>query len=281
MFKSITNQVVRNGRLRPQIDFSVSVSNGEVLVSGRNAFGQLGHPRSVERLPASTPVPNLGEHDVKSAHTSLSNVYIRTATGVLSAGLNTDNQLGRDEMQTLSEEFKAVAYDFKSRGGVRQLSANGDTCAALTNDGCVVGWGNSEYGGLCVVEDRGLLPTSLSHHLDQAGCTYVDKVSIAGAHSWFMDDSGGIYAVGLRSVDGKPAIFTTPSLLKLPANAVNVWSGVHHSVALLQDGSLFIDGPQLDSFEVLAEDDADTLLQLAHTNTLNITFGLNGILLHS
>ena len=203
MLKSITNQVVRNGRLRPQIDFNVSVSNGEAFVSGRNAFGQLGHPRSIERLPASTAVPNLSEQSVLSAHTSLSNVYLRTATSVLSAGLNTDNQLGRDEKLTLSEEFKAVAYDFRSRGGVRQLSANGDTCAALTHDVCVVGWGNSEYGGLCVVEDRGLLPTSLSHHLDQAGCTYVDKVSFAGAHSWFMDDCECTYCITHLSTTSK------------------------------------------------------------------------------
>lgn len=187
MLRTITNAVNRNVKLQPQIDFSVKLVNGTPFISGRNAFGQLGHSRSTEVIEKPTPIPNLTK-EVISTHTSLSNIYVTTQNSVLSAGLNTDNQLGHSFTQPLSESFREVEWDFRAQKGVRQLSANGDSAGVLTNDGNVVGWGNTEYGGLCAVEDRGLEPVNLSAHLDTAGCHYVSKISIAGAHSWFMDE---------------------------------------------------------------------------------------------
>lgn len=93
--------------------------------------------------------------------------------------------------------------------------------------------------------------------------------------------AGDVYTVGLHLVDDKPVISSTPSKVALPCKAVNIWSGVHHSVALLENQTLYISGPQLASFNILIEEDKATLDHLISDNKLSTTFGLNGILLHS
>ncbi|TIA98238.1 hypothetical protein E3P96_03214 [Wallemia ichthyophaga] len=281
MLRTISNALTRNVKLQPQIDFEAKLINGVAILSGRNAFGQLGRARR-QRVIEPTAIQVRAREAVTSTHTSLSNVYLTTHTSVLSAGLNTDKQLGHSPTHPLSESFEQVEWDFMAQGGVRQMSANGDSAGVLTNGGHVVGWGNSEYGGLCLVQETGVEPLLLSPYLDTAGCRYVRRISFAGAHSWFLDESGDIYTVGLHLMDGKVVITPTPSKVALPCKAINIWSGVHHSIALLEDRRLFISGPQLDSFNVLISEgeDESTLEHLAANNKLSMTFGLNGVSLH-
>ncbi|EIM19690.1 RCC1/BLIP-II [Wallemia mellicola CBS 633.66] len=280
MLRTIVNSVKRHRTFEEINNFRVKLENGRPLVSGDNSYGQLGHPESVSSIEKPTPVPNLNER-LEAAHSSLSNVYLTTRHTVLSAGLNTDNQLGRSFNHSLSHTFKQVEWDFGRFDGVKQLSTNGDTATVLTMDGSVVGWGNSEYGSLCSVEDKGVEPRNISEHLDKAGCRYITKISVAGAHSWFLNDTGEVWNVGLQLVDENPVISPIPNKLELPCKALNIWSGVHHSAAFLEDETLYISGPQLDRFTITTNQNKGDLERLVKSKTLDSTFGFNSILLHS
>lgn len=62
--------------------------------------------------------------------------------------------------------------------------------------------------------------------------------------------------------------------------AINIWSGLHHSLALLEDRTFLVSGPQLNDIEIISHMDPQTFDNKLHSNNFDVSFTNYSIHLH-
>ena len=159
--------------------------------------------------------------------------FVLTPDGVLGAGAGF---LGLGE-----ETFGAPFTLIPGTAGAKALATGNDATLIVQADGTVVGFGTNQYGAA-----GGTPGTPLSSPTSIAGLTNVTTVAAGLYHSLALEDDGSVWAWGnapaLGSASGVAGGDTgTPVQVTLPADdpATAIAAGGAHSLALLQDGSVW------------------------------------------
>jgi alpha-tubulin suppressor-like RCC1 family protein/serine/threonine protein kinase len=225
-------------------------SEGRVFSWGDNKYGQLGNITSGN---SRTPVElNLrgalaGKKVVAVAAGAEFSLALTSEGRVAAWGLNDLGQLGDGSESTFSQEPVEVAADGVLAGvKVTQIGAGIRFALALTSTGCVVAWGDNQWGYLGIGKVGGIsrVPVALdSPEWAEQLITDIAAGPMAG-HSLAVAEDGKLYGwgnnyfqqAGIRSKEGdrvRARIISSPLL----AGGVTALSaGTSHSVVLTADG---------------------------------------------
>lgn len=181
---------------------------------------------------------------------------------VRSTGLNTDGQLG---LTPASKQDSVPIEPLLSRtlttvplpsSGLTEVVCGADTSYALTEQGDVWAWGNSEYGqSLAGVHDRITTPTLVPNPLPTAyreeGLEYdsdvprIHKLVAGGSFSALLDTQGRVWVVGYGPRGSPPTDDTKEweklTLIPLPP-VQNLFAGVEYMVATTTDAEVWLWG---------------------------------------
>ncbi|KAG0164964.1 hypothetical protein DFQ30_009150 [Apophysomyces sp. BC1015] len=147
------------------------------------------------------------------------------------------------------QEFPALVEQLR-HDIIVDIAAGTDHCLALTDDGRIYGWGNGEQYqlGRRVIQRRkqnGLVPELLR-------LRNVKAIGSGAYHSFALTHENSLYVWGLNNYEQcglltddnstSPSIVTEPTLirgLEGKGDIKSVVAGEHHSLVLMENGSLF------------------------------------------
>ncbi len=211
------------------------VSDGTVWAWGRNLFGQLGDGTSNQQL---LPVQTQGISGVTAIACGGNSTYALKSDGTVWAwGLNDQGQLGDG---TETTQFSPVQVQGLS--GIVAIAAGELHGLALASDGTIWAWGNNLYGQL----GDGTTTTQLIP-VQIPGLSGMTALGAGGYHSAAVKGDGTLWSWG-NGLFGELGIGDRPPVLPVPTQALGlaavsaVDAGVHHTVALTEDGSLWACG---------------------------------------
>ncbi|KAG8790260.1 hypothetical protein FRC12_012376 [Ceratobasidium sp. 428] len=185
---------------------------------------------------------------------------------------SSDGLLGFDPSAPRVTQVLPTVPDKLARERFTQITCGTDHVLALTAKGVIVAWGNGQQAqlGRRIIERRkinGLVPHRLA----------LRRVRVVGSgsyHSFAVDDKGEVWAWGLNSmrqcgvgldedVVAQPTIVPalSPSNLGKGRRVVAVSGGEHHSIFLLNDGSVYGCG-RCDGFELGLADEHEAMIEL-------------------
>ncbi|XP_011875400.1 PREDICTED: X-linked retinitis pigmentosa GTPase regulator isoform X2 [Vollenhovia emeryi] len=203
---------------------AVVCQTGRLFVFGSNDWGQLG----------------LGHKN----HISKPSC-VKRAQKVFACGSNQEGQLGRENSAIGdSSSSPILIYDCGLAGPrIVQVAAGSHHSMVLTSDGGVVAWGSNLEGQLGLPGISGLVTKPTKVPIPEP----VKEISTGYYHSVFLTESGLVYVCG-ESESGKLGInvnFSTqvaPKQMQLPAPALHVACGGHHTLILAENGSVYCSG---------------------------------------
>jgi alpha-tubulin suppressor-like RCC1 family protein len=194
----------------------VCTSAGRVLALGDNAHGQCGRPVvEGEDYGARRPVfaMDTGGEEVAGVVAGQDHSLLLTRQGrVLACGWGADGQTGQGHYRS-SGQAAAVGGDLVGQEVVRVACA-ADCVLALTKEGEVFGWGNSEYGqfGLVTEEQQLASPVHLPLGLGEP----VVEVASGGSQCLVLTQSGRIYTWGFGILGLGPGVSTASRPVEVP-----------------------------------------------------------------
>ncbi|XP_029468341.1 RCC1-like G exchanging factor-like protein isoform X2 [Rhinatrema bivittatum] len=218
---------------------SLILTNNEGVFSmGNNSYGQCG--RKViegETYSESQLIHRVEEFDGRVVQVACGQDHslFRTDKGeVYACGWGADGQTGLGHYNITSAPTK-LSGDI---AGVKiiQISTYGDFCLAVSEEGDLFGWGNSEYLQLASITESTqvnvprLLPFMEVGKVKQAVC--------GGTISALLNDRGELFVWG-KNLRGCLGIGKTddqyfPWRVTVPGNVIDVACGVDHTVALVK-----------------------------------------------
>lgn len=220
-------------------------SNGSVIATGGNAFGQLGDGTTTSR---NTPVEVPGISNATKVEAGwFHSLVLTTPPGglrgrrfgsaqVYAFGDNFYGQLGDGGVLTHSATPVVVPIV----GEVRDIHVGQwDTSFALMQDGTVQAWGvnaNGEIGDGTDVNRSS--PTPIP------GLTNVASVAGGGQHTLFLKEDGTVWATGSNTFGqlglgiADPRVFV-PTQIPSLSDVSAIAAGADHSVAITRSGKVF------------------------------------------
>lgn len=135
---------------------------------------------------------------------------------------------------------------------VQQISTYGDCSLALSRDGELYGWGNSEYRQLAMATDRTQM--AAPQRLPVDGCGRLVQAACGGSQVAVLNDQGDVFVWGYGILGKGPRLSEShvpeqipPSLFGRtefnPSAAVSrVRCGLNHFAAITDRGELFVWG---------------------------------------
>lgn len=271
--------------------FSFAVSDdGKLYAWGSNTNGQLGLGDQDERL-VPTLVAALAEEKVVAVATDVSHTLVLTDAGaVFAMGSNVDKQVAPSEDRRVLEPTRIEGLP----DTIVAVTTAGRTSYAVTSDGRVYGWGQSDRGQLLQGTDNGdgtftrneddvpvplELPGLPGNVIDvQGGARWAVALTADGdVYAWGPNDEGPT-----GGLDGDPSAETDASFYPTKIAAldavtiVEIQTGPNSILAVSDDGRIFAwgsnsdgrlgfasDGPLYDPVEI--DFDADALPWLVTT----------------
>ena len=204
--------------------------NGQVLTWGKNRNGQLGDGTNMDR---DTPiaVPNLA--NIISAKAGGDNTLALQEGGtVLAWGDNYYGQLGNGDNVASSSPVQVAALT-----NIRKIAAGPARSVALKEDGTVWTWGYDYYFN----------GQDISHNTPAQVSDLTDVVDITAGyeHTVAVKADGTVWAWGLNYSNqlgngiGWWVVQDIPGQVPNLANVIKVASGFSHTLALLNDGTVW------------------------------------------
>jgi alpha-tubulin suppressor-like RCC1 family protein len=195
-------------------------ANALGLAAGTNA--QYVRPTQIPAAAAAT-----------AAAVSLGSSYVVTPSGVLAAG-GGNLGLGSDDSQVTT--FTPIP----GTAGAQAVATGLDTTLILRGDGTVAAFGADGYGtdGHAPGNSTTTTPTTV------AGLDHVTAIAVGETHALALKSGGTVWSWGHAPYLGNAAVTAdtgTPGPVALPPGAVAtaVAAGGRHSLALLEDGSVW------------------------------------------
>ncbi|XP_070170422.1 X-linked retinitis pigmentosa GTPase regulator isoform X2 [Polyergus mexicanus] len=184
----------------------------------------------------------------KVTHVACGRAHTLICTGaqkIFACGSNQEGQLGRENSAIGdSSSSPILIYDCGLAGSrIVQIAAGSHHSMVLTSDGGVVAWGSNLEGQLGLPGVSGLVNKPTKVPIPEL----VKEISAGYYHSAFLTESGLVYVCG-ESESGKLGIdvnFSTqvaPKQMQLPAPAVHVTCGGHHTLVLGENGNIYCSG---------------------------------------
>ncbi|KAM0732909.1 X-linked retinitis pigmentosa GTPase regulator [Formica fusca] len=224
---------------------AVICQSGRLFVFGSNDWGQLGlgHKNHISK-PSCVKILK----PEKVTHVACGRAHTLICTGaqkIFACGSNQEGQLGRENSAIGdSSSSPILIYDCGLAGPrIVQIAAGSHHSMILTSDGGVVAWGSNLEGQLGLPGVSGLVNKPTKVPIPEP----VKEISAGYYHSAFLTESGLVYVCG-ESESGKLGIdvnFSTqvaPKQMQLPAPAVHVVCGGHHTLVLAENGNIYCSG---------------------------------------
>ncbi|XP_076082965.1 RCC1-like G exchanging factor-like protein isoform X3 [Mytilus galloprovincialis] len=207
-----------------------------VFTLGNNAYGQCGRPIVEGEVFGQNP----RVHKMKDIPDNIAKIvcghdhsFLLTTDGeVYSCGLGCDGQTGLGHYRTTSQPTKI-------RGGIEgvkitQIASTGDCVLALSEEGDVFAWGNSEYNQLSIVTDQTQI--NIPKYLPLKHCGKIIKAASAGSKCAIVNNNGSVYTWG-KDKHGCLGLGIQrdqyfPLKVSIPAETHSIQCGVDHTVVL-------------------------------------------------
>ena len=230
----------------------VLTSHQRVLALGNNGYGQCGRIVVEEEDYIRKEMAHVMEVErVKSVVCGQDHSIMLTDEGkVYSCGWGADGQTGLGHYQNTGEPTR-VRGDVEGEVVVKVACA-ADCVLALTDNGSVFGWGNSEYGQFMSVTHEQQL--SYPTHLPFQGLGKVVDIASGGTTCMLLTEDGKVYVWGYGILGLGPNLDTVTEPVELPGvllgrnsfspNSVvtAVYCGLGHQAALNSEGDLYVWG---------------------------------------
>uniref|UniRef100_A0A8C6TW29 RCC1 like n=1 Tax=Neogobius melanostomus TaxID=47308 RepID=A0A8C6TW29_9GOBI len=214
-----------------------------VFSFGNNSYGQCGRPIVEEEVYSGShiihKIEGFNGKVVQVACGQDHSLFLTEDGTVFSCGWGADGQTGLGH-QRRSWRPVEVGGDL-SGVQVQQISTYGDCSLALSRDGELFGWGNSEYRQLAAVTDRAQISTPRRLPLDV--CGRLVQAACGGSQVAVLNDRGDVFVWGY-GILGKGPRLSESSVPKFnPSAAVTaVRCGLNHFAAVTDRGELFVWG---------------------------------------
>ncbi|XP_070606661.1 X-linked retinitis pigmentosa GTPase regulator isoform X2 [Erythrolamprus reginae] len=223
---------------------SVVTENGKLYMFGSNNWGQLGLGTK-NTVSKPTCVKVLKPEKVKLAACGRNHTLICTEKGNLYAtGGNSEGQLGLGGTEERSG-FHLVSY-FTSQHKIKQLAAGSYTSAALTGDGELYTFGESDNGKLGLSLEQ--LKNNRIPQLVSGIPSRVNKVACGGGHTVALA-GGEVYTFGLGQYGqlGLGTFIFETSQPKMVDHLgehkiCNIASGENHTALITENGLMYTFG---------------------------------------
>ncbi|MDX8350717.1 Ig-like domain-containing protein, partial [Cognatiyoonia sp. IB215446] len=235
-------------------------ADGTLYAWGSNTNGQLGTGDQEERL-VPTAVEALANETVVAVSSGTSHTLALTADGeVYAFGSNTDNQVSPNDDRRVIDPVLVEGLP----ENILAVTADGKTSFAVTEDGRVFGWGQSDKGQLLQGTDNGdgtftpdpadvAIPVELTGLPDNV-------IDVKGGARWAiaLTEDGDVYAWGPNDegptggLDGDPAAESDVSFLPTKIaelddiNIVEIQTGPNSIIAVSDTGEVFTWGSNSD-----------------------------------
>ncbi|NXU78280.1 RCC1L protein, partial [Oreotrochilus melanogaster] len=227
-----------------------------VFTMGNNSYGQCG--RKVvedETYSESHLIHQLNEFDSRVVQVVCGQDHslFRTQKGsVYACGWGADGQTGLGH-------YNITSVPTKLRGDIAgvniiQVSSYGDCCLAVSDEGDVFGWGNSEYLQLASVTET--TQVNVPRHLPfKIG--KIKEAACGGTGNLVLTEEGNVFVWGYGILGKGPNLLETavPEMIPLSlfgcsdsnpdARVAHVRCGLSHFAALTNRGELFVWGKNL------------------------------------
>ncbi|HLY09311.1 MAG TPA: RCC1 repeat-containing protein [Planctomycetota bacterium] len=217
--------------------------DGSVWSWGDDTYGQLGD--GFTGLPNPFPTKIIG----------LSGITAIAAGSSFSMAIKNDGSVwawGNNQFGTIGNGLVGAAVpspvQVNNLNGITQIAAGGFHALALRNDGTVWGWGDNSRGQVGMGSFTPLnvaAPTqvlSLSNVISIAGGTSHSLAALSNGTAWAWGDSYGYGALGNGA---QSALVNTPVQVLNLTSVLAVSGGYFHSVALLNDGTVWTWGENI------------------------------------
>uniref|UniRef100_A0A3Q3AZU0 RCC1 like n=1 Tax=Kryptolebias marmoratus TaxID=37003 RepID=A0A3Q3AZU0_KRYMA len=135
---------------------------------------------------------------------------------------------------------------------VQQISSYGDCSVAVSRDGRVFGWGNSEYRQLASVTET--TQVSVPRHLPLNGCGKVVQAACGGTQVAVLNENGEVFVWGYGILGKGPELSESSTPEMIPptlfgrsefnptAPVAKIRCGLSHFAAVTERGELFVWG---------------------------------------
>ncbi len=241
------------------VSYAIS-QDGTLYAWGSNTNGQLGTGDQEERL-VPTAVEALADKTVVAVSSGTSHTLALTADGqVYAFGSNTDNQVdGSDDRRVIDPVLVEGLPD-----DILGVTSDGKTSFAVTSDGRVFGWGQSDEGQLLQGTDNGdgtftVDPADVAAPVELTGLPD-NVIDVKGGARWAvaLTDDGDVYAWGPNDegptggLDGDPSVesdvsFRPTKIAELDdVTIVEIQTGPNSIIAVSDTGAVFTWGSNSD-----------------------------------
>lgn len=172
---------------------------------------------------------------VHSVCAGLDHILVLADAQVWACGLHTDRQLGVPSHAPYLATLQRVLLPLADGERVTRLAAQGDTSAALTSQGRVFLWGNTEYGQHLRPDpvDRLDVPTLLP--IDKTVC----DIQLGGSFLLVLATDGTVYTAGYGATGHAQAPYAHLTRLELPSRAVSLSASLQYAAAVTDAGHVW------------------------------------------
>jgi alpha-tubulin suppressor-like RCC1 family protein len=221
-------------------------SDGTILSSGDNTFGQLGLGKRDTTGCFCIPTPKLiSNFTAKSiAPGDRFTAALKSDGTVWSWGNNTYGALGDGESLTtvLSNRYSLDPTQVKGLSGITAISAGAGHTLALKGDGTLMSWGLNNYGqlGNGTSSREGCQCSSLP--VSVSGLTNIIAISANSLSSMALKSDGTVWAWGYLygTTSASPSVMSATPIQVQGLNGINAISaGNTHGMALKKDGTVW------------------------------------------
>lgn len=225
-----------------------------VFSFGNNALGQCGRPVVEDEVYSGShiihKIEGISGKVVQVSCGQDHSLFLTDEGKVFSCGWGADGQTGLGHHRTSWRPVE-VCGDL-SGVHVQQICSFADCSLALSRDGELFGWGNSEYHQLGLVTERSQIPTPRRLPLD--GCGRLVQATCGGSQVAVLNDQGDVFVWGYGILGKGPGLSESrvpeqipPSLFGRsdfnPSAAVaRIHCGLNHFSAITDRGELFVWG---------------------------------------
>lgn len=213
------------------LGFTCLATSDALYVCGTNLRGQIG----LGREPGSLSFQRLAMPAVHSVCAGLDHMLVLADAQVWACGLHTDRQLGVPSHAPYLATLQRVPIPLDHGERVTRLAAQGDTSVALTSQGRVFLWGNTEYGQHLRADPVDRLETPTLLPIDQTVC----DIQLGGSFVLALTKDGSVYTAGYGATGHAQAPYAQLTRLELPSRAVSLSASLQYAAAVTDAGQLW------------------------------------------
>uniref|UniRef100_A0A1A8PJJ8 Williams-Beuren syndrome chromosome region 16 homolog n=1 Tax=Nothobranchius rachovii TaxID=451742 RepID=A0A1A8PJJ8_9TELE len=228
-----------------------------VFSMGNNAYGQCGRRIVDDEVYSGSHVihrmEGFSSRVIQVACGQDHSLFLTDTGKVFACGWGADGQTGLGH-HNVSSQPGEVGGDLAGVE-VQQISSYGDCSLAVSRDGELFGWGNSEYRQLSSVTESTQITSP--RHLPLNGCGKVVQAACGGTQVAVLNEKGEVYVWGYGILGKGPNLSesSTPEMIPPtlfgrsefnPSVAVSkIRCGLSHFAAVTDRGELFVWGKNL------------------------------------